>query len=147
MPQVEGQCLTRRLSISGIHHADDALVGDTFERPAVFNQHIRIRRSATIGPFRHERHVRHEHARRIDLLEYCFDNRRLTGDALRIAVHGEAAVRFVHRGVARDRRASVFKDPAQEIPSDARRCVSLPGEEDRYSHRSRQVGTALPPAA
>ena len=69
---------------------------EALESPAIFDQHIRVWRSAPITAFRHKRHVGNENLRRIYFLEDGFDDRRLAGDALRVAIHLKIAISFIH---------------------------------------------------
>lgn len=100
MLQIKRQRLVRRFSVGRIHHADDALIGEAFHGPAVFDQHIWIGGRPAVGSLCHKCHVGDENLSRIYLLQDGFNNGRLAGDALRIAIDLEIAMGFVHRPVA-----------------------------------------------
>src|ERR1700678_4511830 len=54
MAHVERHCVTHRLAVRRIHDRYYSRMSQRFQRPAVFDQNIRIWRGPTIGPFADE---------------------------------------------------------------------------------------------
>ena len=116
-------------------------MGEALKRPAIFDQHVRVRRCAAVEPFRHERHIGNENLGSVDFLQNRFDDRRLACDALCVAVDLKTTTGLIDRAIADDISAGVFECPAHKIASYAVRRVRLPGEKDGRSHHHRHFGS------
>jgi len=74
----------------GIHNGHNAPMSERFERPAIFDEHVRVGRHAAVKPVRYEGQIWNEYGGLVDLLKYCVDDGWRTRNVLRISINGDS---------------------------------------------------------
>src|SRR5208282_1149752 len=127
MSHVERKRVCFGVSMSDIHDRYNLVISSRLERPAIFDEDIRIRDQFSIRSIRNGSKVRHEDSRPINLLEDSVENRWIAWNSLSILVQLKPLTqRFHNLDVHTESLDGGFDSRLNQIPAFLWALITLP---------------------
>src|SRR6266481_4115663 len=137
MSHVERKRVCFGVAMSDIHDRYNLVISARLERPAIFDEDVRIRDQFSIRSIRNSSEVRHEDSRPINLLEDRVENRWIAWDSLSILVQLKPLTQRFHNLDVRTKSFDGrFDSRLNQIPAFLWTAIALPRKENCIGHTS-----------